>query len=108
MAVKKYLPLGVVVKREASGMVLTDEDIRSNAKAEVGDTLRQNLETKEIEIVKAKPASAKDAKDIKALNARIIELESDLLEHKKEVDRLTLENEKLLALENKEVGDDSE
>jgi len=64
MAVK-YKNLGVVEKKIDSGLVVTDKGFRSRVSAEAGDTLKQNLSTKAIEVVKAKTTKTDDvAKDL--------------------------------------------
>lgn len=85
MAVK-YKNLGVVEKKLDSGMIVTDKGFRSRVIAKVGDTLKQNLSTKKIEVVEAK--ATKDDDSAKELLKTIAEKDKEILALKAVVKRL--------------------
>jgi len=72
MARAVNLDLGTVVKVHASGMVETDKGFRSNIKAEKGDKLVQNRNTRKVAI---KTSKTKD--DDEPTNQTQLDLGSD-------------------------------
>jgi len=83
MAVKPKL-LGRVVKIHASGIVETDKGKKSNIKAEVGDTLLQDVQSREVFIKKKAPRNPPKSKDKKEIDEDVIL--DDMQDKEEEID----------------------
>ncbi len=99
MATKKYTPLGTVERIEPSGMLVLDNGTRSNAKAQVGDTLKKDNTTGDVIVTKAKEVKGPggQADQIKELNAKVEELEAIIVTKDEEIGTM---NDEIIALKD--------